>query len=86
MKIKLEISDKNEGTRSPWWVIIDPRQNFHVDKAGLHCIANMIEGPYFSREEAQNEIDARRHAYTKNARVFCMSGYHTEQYSSKVKF
>ena len=35
----MKISDKNEGTAYPFWIIIDPRQNFKVNNDGLHRVA-----------------------------------------------
>ena len=86
MKIELEVSEENEGTSAPWWVIIDPRQNFKTNYDGIYAIASMIEGPFFSREEAENTLKRTRYNYSKGAKVFCMSGCHTVQYASKVKF
>jgi hypothetical protein len=86
MKIELEISDKNEHTSSPWWIIVDPRQNFKVNDEGVNNIAHMINGPFFSREEAESVLRYRAHHYSKNARVWCHSGYETIQYSKKVRF
>ena len=86
MKIEIEVSEKNEATASPYWLIIDPRQNFRCDEQGLCNIASMITGPFFSREEAQQVLEIRSHHYTKNACVYCHSGYNTIQYHSKVKF
>ena len=71
MKIELEVSEANEHTSNPWWVIIDPRQNFSTkDDYAIHNIASMITGPYFSREEAQNHLDRRRYNYGDNAKVY----------------
>ena len=83
MKIELEVSDKNEGTRSPYWVIIDPNQNFRVDHESIHFIASMITGLFFSREEAEEYLKRRRYAFTKNAVVYCHSGHHGDQYDKK---
>ena len=85
MKIQLEVSEENEGTSEPWWIIINPRQNFRTNDEGLYAIANMITGPFFSREEAQGHLDRRHYAFSKNARVFCHSGYWATQYKKAIK-
>ena len=86
MKIELEISDKNECTQSPYWLIINPKQNFRKNSEGICNIASMITGPFFSREEAERVLVERAHHYSKHARVFCHSGYNTIQYYNKVRF
>lgn len=86
MKIEIEVSEANEATRSPWWVIIDPRQNFETNGDGIYNISSMVTGPFFSREEAEAVLKRTRYNYGKNATVFCMSGCHTDQYSEKVRF
>ena len=86
MKIEIEVSEKNEHTAAPWWIIIDPWQNFRKDEHGISTIASMITGPFFSREEAEYILDIKAHHYSKHARVYCHSGYATIQYSEKVRF
>jgi hypothetical protein len=66
-----------EGTRSPWWFIIDPRQNFRCDP---HEIASMITGPFFSRERASNFLKATRYNFGRNPVVYCASGCYSKQY------
>ena len=85
MEIVLNVSEECEATDSPWWLIIDPRQNFKVDNQALHNINSMISGPFFSRAEAQRELDNRRYDYGRGAAVFCASGYHTHQYHNAMK-
>lgn len=72
----------NEGTRLPWWLIIDPRQNFNTDNQGLHNIAGMITGPFLSRESAENFLKATRYNFGKGARVFCHSGHNSMDYEN----
>ena len=78
--ITLDVSEKVESTSAPWWTIIDPRQNFRVDNQSIHDIASMVTGPFFSREEATDHLNSRRYAFSKNAQVFCHSGYYSQQY------
>jgi hypothetical protein len=80
VKITLEVSTHTEATASPWWLIIDPKQNFETGNQGVHNICSMITGPFFSREEAEESLAQRRHHYSKNAVVFCDSGCYTKQY------
>ncbi len=86
MKVEIEISEECEGTSSPWWSIINPSQNFKTNEEGIYAIASMITGPFFSREEATRELKNRRYDYSEHAVVFCHSGYHSGQYSQKVRF
>lgn len=79
MKIEIEVSDKNEGTDSPYWVIIDPKQNMSAD---ADCVASMITGVFFSRESAQKHLDGRRYAFSKRAVVYCLSGYWSREYKN----
>lgn len=85
MKIEIEVSDANEGTDSPWWMIINPRQNMRTDREASHHISGMITGPFFSREEAELVLNQRRHHYGKGAVVFCASGCYTHQYKAKYR-
>jgi hypothetical protein len=82
MKIELEVSDKNEATSAPWWMILDPSQNMTCDP---HWLASMITGPFFSREEADKVLKERRHHYSIRAVVYCHSGCYTKQYANVYK-
>lgn len=81
-KIELEISDLNEGTDSPYWIIIDPKQSLRCDP---HDIAGMITGPFFSREDAQTHLNSRAYHFSKRAVVYCHSGYWSHQYRQAIK-
>lgn len=63
-------SDK-EATSHPWWAI--------VKKGGFGRYV-VLEGPFFSRERAEELLEARRYAYGKTASVYCFSGYYSSQY------
>lgn len=82
MKIEIEISEKNESTAEPYWLILNPRQNMGCD---IYSLASQITGVFFSREEAESELQSRRYAYGKKAVVYCMSGYNSGQYKDKIK-
>jgi hypothetical protein len=82
MRIELEVSEENECTDSPWWIIIDPRQMFKLD---VHAVSSMITGPFFSRKEAQEHLDGRRYNYSKHALVYCHSGYYSYQYKTAIR-
>ena len=86
MKIEIEVSEENESTSSPWWMIIDPSQNFGTDENAIYLIASMVTGPFFSREAGEKELANRRYDYGKNAVVFCASGVHSSQYAEKVRY
>lgn len=86
MKIELNVdTENNEGTDSPWWMIIDPQQNLRKDSDACHAIAGMITGPYFSRVEAENHLRARRYEFGPNTVVYCASGFWSKQYVQAIK-
>lgn len=66
-----------ESTEYPWWVIIDPdviHGLFGKDqRAGR--VASAVTGPFLSREAATAQLERRRHAYSANAVVWCMTGH-----------
>ena len=76
----MKISDKNEGTAYPFWIIIDPRQNFKVNSDGIYNIASMITGVWFSRESAQEFLDRTRYNFSEHARVYCHSGTYSNDW------
>ena len=78
MKIEIEVSEDNESTRSPWWVIVDPKQIMKPDCYSV--MVGMITGPFFSRKSAQDFLDNKRHRYSKRAVVYCASGCDSNQY------
>jgi len=82
MKIEINISDEVESTASPYWLILDPKQNMTVS---LYALASMITGPFFSRNEAERVLKDRSHHYSKRARVFCHTGCYTHQYDDKCQ-
>lgn len=75
--ITLKVSDANEMTRAPYWLIIDP---LPVDKPSYLEVSQMVTGPFFSREDAQQYLNDNQHNYGDKAVVFCKSGYHCRQY------
>jgi len=81
METNLKISNKNEFTSCPFWIIIDPKQNFTVDEDGIHRIAGMITGIWFSREAAQIFLDRTRYNFSKNAKVYCHSGVYSDDWA-----
>lgn len=97
MKIQIEVSDDNEGTDSPWWVLIDPL-SIHEMMRGvarhgeipdpdslINAIASAIEGPFFSRREAETYLKGRSYEYSTLARVWCSSGYWARQYKEALR-
>ena len=77
----LESAD-NEATSCPYWLILDPKQNMTCD---LHNLASQISGPFFSREDATEYMNAKKHHYSSNAKVFCHSGHYSRKYSNLCK-
>jgi len=77
MKIEVEVSEKNEGTSFPYWLILDPVRNLDLD---VGTLASMITGPFFSRKEAESALAGRRYNYSKRAVVYCKSGCDSESY------
>lgn len=71
-----------EGTRAPYWVIIDPTQNMSCD---IHEAAAQFTGIFFSREDAQRYLDGRRYHFSKRAKVYCHSGNFSEKYEDLCK-
>ncbi len=96
-QITINITGDNEGTESPWWVLIDPRaiqtmmegcaEHGEVPSADriLSSIAFSIEGPFFSRKEGEDYLKARAYDYSKNAGVWCSSGYRSAQYRNAIR-
>jgi hypothetical protein len=83
VKLEIEVSEENEGTSEPWWMIIDPHQM--MSPSASEVAMRMITGPFFSREEAQSVLNSRRHHYSKRAVVWCSSGCYTKQYREKYR-
>lgn len=69
----------NEGTRSPYWLILDPVQNMTCD---VHRMAGGITGPFFCREDAENFLSMTRYNFSNRAKVYCLSGHHSYLYDS----
>jgi len=85
MRIEIEVSEECEATSYPYWLIIDPQQNFKTDNQGLHNVASMITGPFFSREEGETILKAQRYNFGAGAHVFCCSGTNSPQYRKAIK-
>jgi len=77
MLITIERSAENEATAYPYWLIIDPRQ---MMAPSVDAVAGMVVGPFFSRQEAEDELTGCPHRYSKRARVYCHSGHRTRVY------
>lgn len=82
MKITIDLSDDDEGTDIPYWLIIDPKQNMRLS---LHAAADQITGPFFSRHEADAHLEQRHYAFSKRARVYCHSGHWTTEYKKAIR-
>lgn len=82
MKIEIEVSELNEFTDSPYWLILDPLENLELR---IPVLAGQITGPFFSREEAENHLTNRRHNFSNEATVYCMSGYWSRKYKEALR-
>lgn len=93
MKIKLVVSDDNEATSSPWWVIINPSflkdwqsgEEYWDEEMAIQMIASAVTGPFFSREEAESTLKRTRYNYSKSTIVYCKSGCYTDQYDDAMR-
>ena len=74
----LRIAD-NEATESPYWLILDPKQNMDCD---IHALAGQISGPFFSRKDAEAYLKAKRYNFSARAKVYCHSGYASMKYKT----
>ncbi len=68
----------NEGTRAPYWAIVNPVQNMSCD---VHVAASQFTGPFFCREDATDYLNNRRHYFSKRAVVYCFSGCFSYKYN-----
>lgn len=74
----LKLAD-NEGTESPYWLILDPEQNMGRNP---HYLASQITGPFFSREDAETHLKNRGYGFSGRAVVYCLSGYWSLKYKN----
>lgn len=51
----------------------------------LEMIPSCITGPFFSREDADNHLKARRYAFSESTYVYCHSGYYSKKYLNLCK-
>lgn len=71
----------NEGTDSPYWVIINEMSvPYEKDKLVGDDIYPCITGIFFSRKDAEDHLNSRRYAFSKNAQIWCLSGYWSKKY------
>lgn len=96
--IKTLKATDNEGTESPYWLIIDPsnlglswKDGDETVFAALdeenvhrtgHRVTDCITGPFFSREDAAQHLKARRYAFSDQTFVYCHSGYASRKYKT----
>ena len=83
MKVVIDLSEQNEGTEAPFWVIIDPSQMMKPDDTSVAM--RMVHGIWFSREEANEHLMLCRHRYSSRAVVWCMSGHASMQWRNAVR-
>lgn len=75
-------SKDNEGTDTPQWFVVDPKQNMRADVA---TAAGQFVGPFFSRERAEAYLKSRRYEYGPKAVVWCASAYYASDYKRLYK-
>ena len=61
----------NEITAHPWWCVV---------RNGSFGRMVVLEGPFFSREQATQLLEARRYEYGAKAYVYCFSGHRSWHY------
>lgn len=71
-KFEIDVSLYTEATHAPWWVIVNPKFKAKT----IDC----VEGPFFSREEAERALHADRHLFGAKARVWCLMANRNSQY------
>lgn len=77
LEVELEVSEKNEITNCPYWLVIDPEQ---MMKPTIHSVARMIKGPFFSREEAESYVKCNHYNFSDRVGVYCHAGHNSPQY------
>lgn len=60
-------------------MIIDPRAVGNI-KTTVGDIANCITGPFLSRETAEAYLEGTKYNFSKEAKVYCFSGYESEEW------
>ncbi len=71
MVARVAASENNEATMYPYWGVVKNSPSGHPV---------MLAGVFFSRENAQVHLEARRYGYGKKAYVYCFSGHHSLEY------
>jgi len=80
MTIQIDVSEKNEATAYPWWAILNPR----MGGMSAHNISSTITGPFFSRESAEEYLQAKSHRFSPKAEVWCLSGHESRHYRAAI--
>ncbi|MCD8139300.1 MAG: hypothetical protein LUE17_05910 [Planctomycetaceae bacterium] len=75
IKIQFPMPD-NEACAAPYWMIIDPERvsDDREDKSFVASIVNALAGPFFSRDEAKEYLDAQKHNFSAKAVVWSLYG------------
>lgn len=66
---------RREGTGYPWWAIV------RRTAGGNHIL---LDGPFFSREEAEDVRSSKPHDYGRSSLVYCFSGHRSEGYRDLI--
>lgn len=70
-------AENNEATAAPYWMILNPRQML---KPTIGNVGSMLVGPFFSRKDATDYMNATRYRYGPHVGVFCCSGGNSEKF------
>lgn len=82
--IETLVATEREFTSAPYWLIIDTDGKREI--SGIREVASMITGPFFSRKDAQDYLDARRYNFSDGAKVYCKSGHESPKYARLWKW
>jgi NTP pyrophosphatase (non-canonical NTP hydrolase) len=81
--------DMSEGTSFPWWIIVDPKpvagRLLDFDGAITAIAMAAVTGPFFSREEATDFLEATRYNFGAHAVVWCSSGNYSKGYRELLR-
>jgi hypothetical protein len=69
-------------TNSPFWIIVEPKQ---ILKKDAEQIASCVTGIFFSRESAQQYLDAHCYNFADNTIVYGCAGHHNDEYWQAIK-
>lgn len=70
--ITIKTSPNNESTEAPCWFVIDPGKHLsYSDYRNVNLLADLVQGPFFSRDEAEKFLCGNKHNLSGKAVVYC---------------